>query len=170
MTGPRITKAKYGAIKAFREYLNKQFADSPKWQNHKFHQETRMYGDYLYAQDRDMFFFDMDRAMEGHSDFPGWDYKKWQKPDGHTQPAKFPSAHQVKSVLKYVDVGVYRVSYDNRWGDERFPWVVHGPAASDGMRENIDEFPQYRQAIQFAKAENKKYMPRAELTEEKTHG
>lgn len=53
---------------------------------------------------------------------------------------------------------------------ERFPWVVHGPAASDGMRENIDEFPQYRQAIQFAKAENKKYTARAELTEEKTHG
>lgn len=80
MTGPRITNAKYGAIKAFREYLNEQFADSPKWRNYKFHQETRMYGDYLYSQDREMFFVDMDRAMEGHADFPGWDYKKWQKP------------------------------------------------------------------------------------------
>ena len=170
MTGPRITNAKYGAIKAFREYLNEQFADSPKWGHNKFHQETRTYGDYLYAQDREKFLFEMDRAMEGHADFPGWDYQKWLKHDGQAQPAKFPSAHQVKTVLKYVDVGAYCVSYDNRWGDERFPWSVRGPADSEGVRDAIDEFPQYRQAIQFAKAENKKYMARAELTEEKTHG
>ncbi len=44
--------------KAFREYLNKQDLESrnPKnWKHNRYHQRTRLYGDYLYNQDRVMF-------------------------------------------------------------------------------------------------------------------
>lgn len=161
MTGPRITRAKRGAVKAFREYLNKQFADSPKWRNYKFHQKTRGYGDYLYFQDRDMFENDLGRAMEGSSEFPGWDRDRWLKPGNETLPVQLPTARSVRDVLGHVDVGCCRVSYDNRWGDERFPWVVYGPVTSDDMRDRLEEFPQYKQAIQFAKSESEKHLAAA---------
>jgi hypothetical protein len=48
-----------GDVKRFREYLNEHFRDTPKHQNGRYQQKTRPYGDYLYAQDRDMFQFEM---------------------------------------------------------------------------------------------------------------
>lgn len=47
--------------KAFREYLNT--LNSPAvnpWRNGRYAQRTRLYGDYLYAQDREMFDFEYD--------------------------------------------------------------------------------------------------------------
>ncbi len=41
--------------KAFREWLNKEYADSSPHRHNRFHQRTRGYGDYLYNQDRDKF-------------------------------------------------------------------------------------------------------------------
>lgn len=45
--------------KQFREYLNRwdeARGDKAKtFRSHRFHQAKRFYGDYLYAQDRDMF-------------------------------------------------------------------------------------------------------------------
>jgi hypothetical protein len=46
-----------GDIKKFREVLNK--ADRGDWRNGAYHQKTRPYGDYLYAQDREKFQIDM---------------------------------------------------------------------------------------------------------------
>jgi hypothetical protein len=48
-TEPTLTK------KAFREFLNREHATSPKHRHARFQQRTRPYGDYLYAQDREMF-------------------------------------------------------------------------------------------------------------------
>ena len=44
--------------KAFREHLNKMDAESRdpiSWKNHQYGQRKRLYGDYVYAQDRGMF-------------------------------------------------------------------------------------------------------------------
>ena len=52
--GKRMKKTK----KAFRELLNKQDLESSNPRDHKhgvYHQRTRLYGDYLYNQDRDKF-------------------------------------------------------------------------------------------------------------------
>ncbi len=40
--------------KAFREFLNEHFP-LPTHRNGPYHQRTRPYGDYLYAQDREKF-------------------------------------------------------------------------------------------------------------------
>jgi hypothetical protein len=40
--------------KAFRELMNVWFADT-KWRNYRYHNRVRLYGDYLYDQDPDMF-------------------------------------------------------------------------------------------------------------------
>lgn len=47
-----------GAVKRFRELLNAQDT-GPKHRHHRYHQRTRKYGDYLYAQDRDKFMVDL---------------------------------------------------------------------------------------------------------------
>lgn len=46
---------KRGAIKAFREHLNRQYAGSENHRHERFQQRTRGYGDYLYRQDREKF-------------------------------------------------------------------------------------------------------------------
>jgi hypothetical protein len=46
-------------VKRFREHLNAQDTGESKWRNFRFHQATRNYGDYLYAQDRAKFEVDM---------------------------------------------------------------------------------------------------------------
>lgn len=60
-----------GAVKAFREYLNATCAEGPKHRERQFHQRTRGYGDYLYAQDRERFDVELDEALVGktHPDF-----------------------------------------------------------------------------------------------------
>ena len=51
-------KDKTKTKKAFREYLNQQDLTSRNpisWKNNRYHQRTRLYGDYLYSQDKIMF-------------------------------------------------------------------------------------------------------------------
>ena len=45
---------KKGTFGLFREYLNNKFSDF-KYRNFQYHQKTRLYGDYLYFQDKAMF-------------------------------------------------------------------------------------------------------------------
>lgn len=47
-----------GAIKSFRLHLNALPATA-KHRHGPYHQRTRSYGDYLYAQDRDKFMVDL---------------------------------------------------------------------------------------------------------------
>jgi hypothetical protein len=55
-----------GTIKAFRRYLNEKFATSENHRNGKYHQVSREYGDYLYAQDRAKFDVELaDAIREG---------------------------------------------------------------------------------------------------------
>jgi len=63
-----------------------------------------------------------------------------------------PTAREVKAVLGQVEVGPYLVSHHDNWGDERFPWRVLGIPDADGFREILDEFPQYRLAVRFARS------------------
>lgn len=63
-----------GTIKSFREYLNAKFSDSAKHRNNAYRQKTRPYGDYLYYQDRDLFNFELDAALDGD------DHKDWKRP------------------------------------------------------------------------------------------
>lgn len=62
---------KRGTIKAFREYLNRKFADSDKWKHEGFGQRVNKYGDYLYRQDRAKFDVELADALAGreHTDF-----------------------------------------------------------------------------------------------------
>jgi hypothetical protein len=50
-----------GKIRAFRELLNRQNleAGGRLHRNGRFHQLKRLYGDYLYAQDREKFMVDL---------------------------------------------------------------------------------------------------------------
>lgn len=57
-TGP-ATAIPRGAIKRYREHLNRQTAGEPNWRHRRFGQRTRNYGDYLYAQDRDKFMMEL---------------------------------------------------------------------------------------------------------------
>jgi hypothetical protein len=41
--------------KAFREWMNREYADSATHRHHQYAQRTRGYGDYLYFQDREKF-------------------------------------------------------------------------------------------------------------------
>jgi hypothetical protein len=52
-----------GTVKRFREYLNLNCGSG--YRNGAYHQKSRGYGDYLYAQDRDKFFSDLDEALAG---------------------------------------------------------------------------------------------------------
>ena len=63
-----------GTIKSFREYLNKTFAVSEKHRNGRFQQKKRLYGDYLYSQDREQFDVELKYALEGN------DHKNWVRP------------------------------------------------------------------------------------------
>jgi hypothetical protein len=56
-------KIKRVVIKRFRQYLNEKFKDM-KYKNHRWHQETRAYGDYLYFQDRGMFNSCLNEALD----------------------------------------------------------------------------------------------------------
>ena len=47
-----------GDVKRFREHLNAQDDGIPH-RNRRYHQRTRKYGDYLYAQDREKFMVDL---------------------------------------------------------------------------------------------------------------
>lgn len=60
-----MIKYKRGTVKAFREFLNTMSLSGPLHRNGAYHQKTRLYGDYLYAQDRDKFFYDLEDAMQG---------------------------------------------------------------------------------------------------------
>ena len=51
---------KRGDIKRFREHLNSQDVGDSKHRHRNYRQRTRLYGDYLYAQDREK--FDMELA------------------------------------------------------------------------------------------------------------
>lgn len=55
-----------GAIKRFREHLNTVCADE-NYRNGRYAQKKRGYGDYLYAQDRDKFFVEMEICVENGS-------------------------------------------------------------------------------------------------------
>lgn len=64
---------KRGSIKAFREYLNDRFPpETGRWRNRVFVQRKRLYGDYLYAQDRALFDECLKQANAGSPDYPGW--------------------------------------------------------------------------------------------------
>lgn len=52
-----------GTIKAFREYLNAKFAGTALHKHERFHQSSRGYGDYLYAQDRAKFDVELGEAL-----------------------------------------------------------------------------------------------------------
>ncbi len=77
----------------------------------------------------------------------------FQEGSGDVDLTPFPTATEVRQVLKYVDVGAYLVQHHDNWGDERFSWQVLGPPdlADDGLRAHLDEFPQFREAVAFAK-------------------
>lgn len=61
---------KRGIIKRFREFLNREygFTDERWGSRGSFGAQTRLYGDYLYAQDREMFRFELENAMKGNPD------------------------------------------------------------------------------------------------------
>lgn len=69
---------------------------------------------------------------------------------------ELPDARTVRDIYGYVDIGTHRVAYHNTWGDERFPWRVYGPRDTQGFSEVLDEFPQYREAVAFAKQTQRK--------------
>jgi hypothetical protein len=74
-----MPNVKRGARKAFREWLNEQ--DRLKkfeYRNGRYRQMKRLYGDYVYAQDREMFDFEFGEAMRGA--ISGWDPKPWIVP------------------------------------------------------------------------------------------
>lgn len=54
MTNDKFTLATKPTKKALRELMNVWYAET-KWKSHRFHNRTRLYGDYLYSQDPDMF-------------------------------------------------------------------------------------------------------------------
>lgn len=68
---------------------------------------------------------------------------------------EIPDAKSVRSVLGHVDIGTHRVAFVDPWGHDRFPWRVYGPANRDGFREILDDFPQYKMAVAFAKKEQR---------------
>ncbi len=48
-----------GDIKAFRAHLNRLDVGDSKHRHFNYRQRTRLYGDYLYAQDREKFMVDL---------------------------------------------------------------------------------------------------------------
>src|ERR1700730_17140288 len=70
-------QVKRGALKAFREHLNRTCAGSLH-RHYRFGQTKRPYGDYLYAQDREKFDYEFGMAMQGLS--AGFDPTQWVHP------------------------------------------------------------------------------------------
>jgi len=79
--------AKRGVFKAFREWINATYSDQHMFalQNkgiwragdrNQYGNRTRLYGDWLYHQDRGMFNEWLWRALQGR-DCEGFDYKAW---------------------------------------------------------------------------------------------
>lgn len=63
----------------------------------------------------------------------------------------FPPAMLVRKVLGQVHVGKLIVSFhDTTVGRSRFPWRVYGIEQEDGTRDILDDFAQYREALDFA--------------------
>lgn len=54
----KCTLVQRGDVKRFRDFLNAQDDGIPHRQ-FRYHQRTRRYGDYLYAQDREKFMVDL---------------------------------------------------------------------------------------------------------------
>jgi len=63
-----------GTIKSFREYLNAKFGKCEPHINGRYQQKKRMYGDYIYNQDREQFMVELQYALEGN------DHKDWVRP------------------------------------------------------------------------------------------
>lgn len=61
-----MTPIPRGKIKEYREKLNHEHeaAGGVKHRHGRFHQITRPYGDYLYAQDREMFMVNLREWLE----------------------------------------------------------------------------------------------------------
>ena len=57
-----------GCVKAFRAHLNALPGEPHR--HGRFRQKTRLYGDYLYAQDRDKFMVDLRGWLEAKSSEP----------------------------------------------------------------------------------------------------
>lgn len=68
-------QAKRGARKAFREWLNATYGTDAEYRNGRYRQRTRPYGDYVYAQDREMFEHEFAEAMRGKC--PGFNPSPW---------------------------------------------------------------------------------------------
>lgn len=77
------------------------------------------------------------------------DLPVWIMPGGTEAPN--PGAMEIRMVGGYVRVGKYLVRYCNRWGDERFPWVVQAPGPESYETQDIESFPQFREALAFAR-------------------
>lgn len=58
---------KRGDIKRYREHLNATHKDSSLWRNGTRGQKTRLYGDYLYHQDREKFMVELEEWVAIHS-------------------------------------------------------------------------------------------------------
>ena len=67
MTSSNLPPLKRGAVKAFREYLNRTCVEKiDQGRNSRgqvYVRRTRGYGDYLYSQDREMFDFELHEAL-----------------------------------------------------------------------------------------------------------
>ena len=63
------TKIPRGLLKAYREHLNQKhgFADERWGLRGKYGAQKRLYGDYLYNQDRDMFMVDLQKEIRDGS-------------------------------------------------------------------------------------------------------
>jgi hypothetical protein len=57
-------KTPRGEIKRFRDYLNRLDIGDSKHRHLNFRQRTRLYGDYLYFQDRDKFNVELAQFLE----------------------------------------------------------------------------------------------------------
>jgi hypothetical protein len=61
-----MTSIPRGKIKEYREKLNREHeaAGSVKYRHGRYQQRTRLYGDYLYAQDREHFMINLREWLE----------------------------------------------------------------------------------------------------------
>jgi hypothetical protein len=62
------TSLKRGEIKAFRELLNSRDMGDSRHRHLCYRQRTRLYGDYLYAQDRERFMVELAQWKSGELD------------------------------------------------------------------------------------------------------
>jgi hypothetical protein len=75
-TSQSTTRAKRGARKAFRQFLN-TLGRGKTHRNGRYQQRTRSYGDYLYFQDREKFEVEFAEAMSGNYTARGFDRASW---------------------------------------------------------------------------------------------